>query len=423
MKNEEKKIYHVRGVFLNLGFLTEGIRITPRRLAAAILLNSGTLAWFFLLIIYMWDISAWVTLDNEFWGYYNIGPSLFLGFAVLWSIIASFAGGKVDRRNFLISSVVLGTLSTIVLIMFQGAVLATISIFLMGMSFGFGLPNSMALVADYTAVEERARVSGAIILFAFLLAFASMAAIRIFNLEMSGIVLLLALLRSTSFPAFVIDKSTGQEVTNMEATRLSNDAYKQLALYLLPWVMFVVVSSMAWNLIPENSEAAAIGTVYRYILIAVFGFLSGVVADRFGRKQPIIMGLVVLGISFALLGFFGITDTNVIIYLGLSGIAWGSFFVLFGAIPGDLSVAGSREKFYGLGYILPVAVLVCFSVIPGRAALVGQSASLVSQIFSIILFLSIIPVLRARETLHESKIQERKMKEHVEKVGKTVQKL
>ncbi len=407
---------------MNLVFFTEDIRITPKKLAAAILLNSGTLAWFFLLIIYMWDISAWVTLNNEFWGYYNIGPSLFLGFAVLWSIIASFAGGKVNRRNLLISSVALGTLSTIVLIMFQGTVLATVTIFLMGVSFGLGLPSSMSLVADYTAVEERARVSGAIILFAFLLAFASMAAIRIFNLEISYLVLLLALLRSTSFPAFVIDKCSRQEVTNMAVTHLSIDAYKQLALYLLPWMMFVVVSSMAWNLIPENSEAAAIGTVYRYIFIAVFGLLSGVVADRFGRKQPIIMGLVVLGISFALLGFFGITDTNVIIYLALSGVAWGSFFVLFGAIPGDLSAVGQREKFYGLGYILPVAVLVCFSVIPGRAALVGQSASLVSQIFSVILFLSIIPVLRARETLHESNIQERRMKEHVEKVGKTVQK-
>ena len=185
--------------------------------------------------------------------------------------------------------------------------------------------------------------------------------------------------------------------------------------------MFAVVSSLAWNLIPSDSAAAVTGTTYRYAFIAVFGLVSGVVADRFGRKQPIVIGLIVLGISFALLGFFGITETNVIIYLALSGVAWGSFFVLFLAIPGDLSAPGSREKFYGLGYILPVAVMVCISAIPGRSLFVGQSASLVSQIFSAILFLSIIPVLRAKETLQESKIQERKLKEYAERVGKAVQ--
>ncbi len=383
---------------MNLGFLTKDIRITRRKFAASILLNSGTLAWFFLLVIYIWDISAWATFDNQFWGYNNVGPSLFLGFAVLWSIIESFIGGKVNRRNLLIFSTVLGTLSTVALTIFQGTVPVAISIFFMGMSFGLGLPISMALVADYTVVEERARISGIIVLFAFLLAFSSMAVIRIFSLEIFGIVLLLALLRSTSSFACVIDKCQRQDETMVEKTLPLASPYKQLALYLIPWVLFSFVSTLAWNLFPRDWPAALIGTTYRYVFIAVFGLASGVVADRFGRKQPIIIGLIVLGISFALLGFFGITETNVIIYLALSGVAWGSFFVLFFAVPGDLSHVGSREKFYGLGYILPVAVMVCFSVIPGESLLVGQSASLVSQIFSAVLFLSIIPVLRARET-------------------------
>ncbi len=47
----------------------------------------------------------------------------------------------------------------------------------------------------------------------------------------------------------------------------------------------------------------SLGTVFRYVFIAIFGFVWGVVADRVGRKQPIIIGLIILGVSFALLGF------------------------------------------------------------------------------------------------------------------------
>jgi hypothetical protein len=37
------------------------------------------------------------------------------------------------------------------------------------------------------------------------------------------------------------------------------------------------------------------------------------------------------------------------------------------------------------------------------------------------LFLLVIPVLRAKETLAREKIRKRKMKEYVERVGKTIQ--
>ena len=407
---------------MNLGLLTESIKIPRKKFSAILLLNSGTLAWFFLLLRYFPALSEAITL-NPSWS--NIGPAILFGSAIFWSIVGSFIGGKVNRRNLLIFSIALGLFSTILVALFQETVSVTISGFLMGMSFGLGLPSSMALIADCTVVEERARVSGTIVLLTFVLAFAAMVALRMLNLEQNvlGIVLLLALFRSAGFLACAIDKCQGQEQTATEKTHLSSSAYRQLALYLLPWVMFAIISSLAWNLIPvdEFAEEVATGTMYRYVFIAVFSLVSGAIADRYGRKQPIFIGLVVLGISFALLGFFGITETNVIIYLALSGVAWGSFFVLFLAVPGDLSGVGSREKFYGLGYILPIAVMLGFSLIPGESILVGQSASLVAQIFSAVLFLSIIPILRAKETLPETKRRDRELGEHLKKVGKIIQ--
>ena len=93
---------------------------------------------------------------------------------------------------------------------------------------------------------------------------------------------------------------------------------------------------------------------------------------------------------------------------------------MFLAIPGDLSGKGSREKFYGIGFILPLSILFALSIIPIPILRVFPASSF-AQILSAILFLSVLPVYRAADTLTEGKIRERKMKDYIEKVGKAIQ--
>jgi MFS family permease len=184
--------------------------------------------------------------------------------------------------------------------------------------------------------------------------------------------------------------------------------------------MFAVAAGLAINLIPEQfADTIVSAQALRFVIIAVLGLASGVIADRFGRKIPIIAGLILLGANFALLGFFGITETNVFIYLISSGAAWGLFFVVFLAVPGDLSYLGSREKFYALGYILPISIFFGLSSIPGSN--IFATSLRVSQILSLIVLLSIIPVLRAKETLSTQKIRDRKMKEYADKIEDLLQ--
>jgi hypothetical protein len=71
-----------------------------------------------------------------------------------------------------------------------------------------------------------------------------------------------------------------------------------------------------------------------------------------------------------------------------------------------------------MGHILSLATLFGLSAIHGWAVFAGFSASSFSLILSVILFLSIIPILRAKESVSGQKIRERKMKEHVNKIGK-----
>jgi MFS family permease len=406
---------------MNFKFFPENFKISSRKFAAATLLTSGTLAWFFLLaFVYLTDIFKTLTFDNPFWSYYTIGQMLFYGFAIFWAIVGSFVGARINRRKLLLPWISLGVFATVLLAAFQGTTFAAISSFLLGLSFGLGLPSSMAFIAECTVVEERARVSGVIILGTFVIAFISIFLARILSFGMLDTVLLLAIVRSISFVALALDKC--EREPEKEKPRVPSTAYREFAFYLFPWVMFITAASITGNLIPQTSDYAtaySIGTILRYFCIAIFGLASGLAADRFGRKQPIVVGLIVLGVSFALLGLY-FTPRSLLVYLTLSGVAWGSFFVVYLTIFGDLSVSGSREKFYGLGFILPLVVFFVMSAVPFYAIFSIFSASSFSQIFSIILFLSIIPVLRAKETLPVQKIQEREMKEHVKKIGKLV---
>jgi hypothetical protein len=84
-----------------------------------------------------------------------------------------------------------------------------------------------------------------------------------------------------------------------------------------------------------------------------------------------------------------------------------------------LSPIGSREKFYALGIVVP---LIIYAGLGAATELLSISApaSFASSILSIIIFMSIIPVLLAEETLPETKIAERKLVDHVKKVSKLV---
>jgi MFS family permease len=302
---------------------------------------------------------------------------------------------------------------------FQQTVFIPFLSILLGLSVGLGLPISMAYSADCTFVEERARVSGTIVFLSFGLAILVMLIRNVISLELSNFILLLALIRSTSFFALVGDKFDTKNTVCIESLHVTD--YKDFFSYIIPWAIFILVGTLAWHMIPGDAfpSAVNIGTNLRFLNIALFGLVTGFVADRFGRKPSIIIGLVVLAFGFSILGVFGISYLSVILYLTASGVTWGSFFAIYLTIPGDLSICGSREKLYSLIVVLPLLLLMSVPFIPGVADFTRYSSSF-SQILGFIVVLTIIPVWRAKETLPDIKMRERRFKEYVKKVGKLV---
>jgi MFS family permease len=318
----------------------------------------------------------------------------------------------------------MGVLTTASLAVFQGTLFALVASIIMGVSLGLGFPSCMALLAECTAVEERARVAGTVLLETFAMVVIAVVAYSILGIGLIGFISLCVAIRSTSYVALILDPCD-REQGKMSSWR-SIFMHRDFLFYLIPWLMFNIASGSIWlvwsGLPAEYAGAYNIGTTLHYLGAGVFGLIGGIAADRFGRKQPIVVGMIMLGVSLAFLGLAP-SSLSVLVYLTISGIAWGFLIVVYAAVPGDIAFAGAKEKFYALGAVLPFVIYFALSGVADFFNLhpPPNVFSSLSSTLSIVLFLSVIPVLRAKETLPESLIRERKLREHVKKVGKLVE--
>ena len=126
-----------------------------------------------------------------------------------------------------------------------------------------------------------------------------------------------------------------------------------------------------------------------------------------------------LGGAYAIVGLLTTPETYFVNLL-LSGFAWGVIMVVYLVVPGDLSLPGSTERYYTLGWVLPLILYIGVDGI-GRLSGFTPQIDVFSTTLTVVLFASIIPILYAKETLSESKLRDRKFRDYTEKVGKIIQ--
>jgi MFS family permease len=242
-------------------------------------------------------------------------------------------------------------------------------------------------------------------------------------LESAGILLLTIGIKSIGFLSFALDPI--DRVENEAKPWRAILGYRDFNLYLMAFVLFMVAAglvSLLWQGLPPTPEYDAVtrtATILRYVGLCVFAIITGLMADRIGRKKPIILGLVMLGAAYAIVGLLTTPETYFVNLL-LSGFAWGIIMVVYLVVPGDLSFAGSAERFYTVGWVLP---LVLYIGVEGTGKLIGFAPriDIFSAILSVVLFASVLPLLSAVETLSESKLRERRFRKYAEEVGKVVE--
>jgi MFS family permease len=394
--------------------------ISSKKLASVIILVSTSFAWLFIFFVFFKQIfDPYLTSSST---YYNCF-FFFLGAAAFSAIAGSVIGERVNRRKFFVFWIILGLLANISLLFVQnlGLIYFYFISAILGVSIALGFPSCLSFLAESTKIEERARVSGITILGTLLIVIFSYLFASTIQFGI-GVFILLCFIRASTLLTFAFDSCERHEAEKVRPW-LKVFTSKDFFLYLFPWLMFSFMGSLMDIVFrginsPEITNVATIGDALHFLSWAAFGLISGILADRIGRRQPIMIGLVMFGAGFALMSFI-LTPATVIAYDILSGVAWGFLFTVYISVLGDLAVYGSKERFYAMGAIMPLILTFFFNAI---TLLLGVTLSAsILPILSLLLFLSILPVLRASETLPRKKQEARKLKEHLDKVGKLIQ--
>ena len=218
---------------------------------------------------------------------------------------------------------------------------------------------------------------------------------------------------------FVFLKS---KLRNEQATGKGEKTFEKrvMLLYLIPWIIFSMVNvTLAKNncfcVVQQSS-----GSFYVFlealevIGVSIGAITIGFLADFVGRRITAAVALTLYGVGSALGGLFDSKWVFSLMFL-ISGVSWGSFFVLFFfVIWSDLANKENWAKMYALGLITYFASLGVSPLVP-QVFLSLETGSLVTCLFS---FFAIVPIFVVPELSSNDFIENMRIKRHIDSVKK-----
>jgi len=344
------------------------------------------------------------------------------------SILGTFLSNKVDRLKFLYIWTVLG-----VGISFLPALLTNVTLLqvwsvslLLGASFGLGLPSCLAYFAECTVVENRGRIGG----ITFLIATISVPLLTILfsAFDLATITVIFALLRGMGLIVFFQKpekQPSSQMTTSVSFVSILRD--RTFLLYFVAWSMFPLVDRFETALLEQfligwMPDLLKIMGVVEPLVAGLSLLIAGLLCDWIGRKKIMLSGFVALGVAYAIIGLAPDSVFSWYLYFFVDGVAWGIFLLIFVLILwGDLSQPGTREKYYALGsvpfflsYIIPEFLTESF--------IDPISLFAAFSLASFFLFVAVMPLVFAPETLPEKKIELRRLRKFAEDAKKAKEK-
>jgi MFS family permease len=186
---------------------------------------------------------------------------------------------------------------------------------------------------------------------------------------------------------------------------------KTLMLYFIAWLMFSLVDSFEGLVLDQSIDAEldSMMTTIEPLIAGVAAAVGGLISDWGGRKRIVIFGFISLGIAY---GIIGIVQTWIswIFYFLVDGIALGLLWVVFVVVIwGDLTES-SQEKYYAIGLTPFFLSQMARSLFFSYAELIPPTSTF--SLAAFFLFIAVIPLLYAKETLPEKKIFEHQVRSY-----------
>jgi MFS family permease len=401
-------------------------RFSQREAKGVIIAIFNSFSWYFPLYIFFAN-----ELDNlhmersALYSIYSVHYVAIIAFAVAGSYLAT----KIERRKLLSAWMLIGTIGSMSMLAMKNSGIEWIYIvsFALGLSLGLGFPSCLAYFADLSMVETRGSMGG----FIYFLTAMGMFAIGFSTtmLDFVTTVLLFAIWRGSGLVLFLLARPRQQQKTGTSET--SGETIfgrRAFILYFIPWTMFCLINFLEIPFFDQPLQQHFLGTNLRYLIsIGEFGIgglsalAGGFLSDIFGRKRILVSAYIMVGIGYAVLSLSFSSIETLYLYILLDGIAWGVFALMFYFIIwGDLAGNQFREKYYLVG-ILPFLISSFISILftPYAGAIPLSTAFSLASFF---LFLAILPLIYAPETMPERKLKERELRNYLEKAKKTKEK-
>lgn len=379
--------------------------------------------------IFVWYLIAFNTIHSLVINLSGSNTTLLLVLGVNSTAIAASAliGSVFFRKTkkndlFFYLWVIVGVIISLIPLMLNVANLNSVlavSIFF-GVYFGIGMPKTLGHFSASIGTENLGKISG--ITFLLIGLISSILGVLVLN-NIVFTCILLAAIRLVGLGSLRLPVK--KDELSQQGSQPKNAIIplkKTFILYFIPWTIFCIVNYLTipiiTNIFQANTYFISVSPVIENVIIAMSAVTCGFLADRLGRKRLIIVGFIMLGIGFAALGLFADSASMQIsagyIYTVSDGIAWGIFYVMFLlTLWGDIAQNRNSEIIYAAG-ALPYVFGTVF-----RLSLQNPIATIApTQVFSfasVFLFLAVLPLLYAPETLSEKIISNQDINSYVNK--------
>jgi MFS family permease len=402
---------------------SEKFRSTARLTLANIALVTNAFVWYYFVVDILQNILRIMPIDQ--FTTLLIWSAHFAGITFSAIAGASLVRRIKGRTRFLILWMMLGIASSLISIAVDITSISNVLMLsiLLGVSLGLGMPCCMGYFTESIETDNRSRVGGIILLLSGV-GVVVLGTVTTGNISLQTSVLsawrIFGLLFYVLFRP-VEKKMERNEVSSYRA--LFNQ--RSFFLYLIPWVMFSLVTYLT---VPMQSKIVGSPAnleflrVIENVLGAVFAVIGGFLSDAIGRKSVAIAGVALLGLGYSALGIYPQNPLSWYFYTICDGVAWGMLLVIFViTIWGDLSHDKPSDVYYAIG-VLPffISKFLQLTIATYVTATIPNYA--IFSFTALFLFLAVIPLMYAPETLPEKLVKQRELKGYIEKAKKEKEK-
>jgi len=383
-----------------------------RNSLAGVLLVANSFIWY----LYTGRLLTEITLNSGFSGYQ---VTVVWGLNILGTASAAvfgfFVSGNFKKRiSFLRYWLLAGIPLSLMPLAIDVTGLQSLIFFFtfVGVYFGVGMPVSLAYFAQVTRETNRSRLGGITFLTIFVGVFL-LGALGVTNIASNA--LILAVCKIAGLAVIFVLKPGEKVVPRGDPRSFGHIATNRaFILYFVPWIMFSVANYIGLPIVSQIfPNIFSYSMMVANVLAGAFAVISGFLGDYMGRKGLVVSGLVFLGLGYSSLGLFPQSIVGWCFYTAVDGLAWGIFYTIFlMTIWGDIAHGKNAEKYYAIGY-LPFLISIFTELSLGTSISSTVNTTAIFSFISIFLFLAVLPLAYAPETLPQKLQQSRELERYI----------